>query len=273
VTRIIRHHYASITAWRAAIAKPRLRGADNDGECKAPSQTWDYGVGWDGAQHFAAVGWAEGANAIRAMVDKLRGALEPPELFAPGYDVAPFGHEVALDMGRFVDGDPEHWRVSQLRRSGKMTVAVAINASGNIAGEMMQRRSACGLAIAWVLHDAGYEVDLRGTHTSEYDETNGEVVHINRSFSLPMDPHVAAYWLAHPASARRHSFRWLEAHNVRCTRDGYGRPVDLAPEGAVYLRAISSGNADSVTPWESDESMLAEARAKLAALGSLDPTH
>lgn len=261
------HHYPTLESYRTAIALPRLEGSHCASDwAHGPSPEWDLDVGWEGAERLSREGWAEGASRVRALSEKIRDALEPPETLAPAYDVAPFGVDVQLDMGRFVDGDPEHWRINVPRRGGKVTVAVSIGAASLAHADQMLRRGSAGLAIAWVLHDAGYEVDLIGVRVNTND---GGGAPTGATWRIPLEPLLTAYWLAHPASLRRHGFRWLENHHAARTRDSYGFSSAESeraqlPPGAIYLPAIRGD--DEMCQWLDDESTIARARRLLAGL-------
>ncbi|KKL48522.1 hypothetical protein LCGC14_2324660, partial [marine sediment metagenome] len=104
--------YASIGAILNAADKRPDYATGADG-LKLPSRTntaeesWDYGVGWDGALRLAREGWADGREAISALADKMReevlqdsAALEAPE----------FVHGVAgayVDVPAYLAHDPE----------------------------------------------------------------------------------------------------------------------------------------------------------------------
>lgn len=261
-------HYPSLSAYQQALAQPK------DPNSGSPStqdsrwngiepEKWDLGVGWDGAVELARTGWSDGAARVRTLAEKLRDSLEPPEYLAPAYDVAPFGPSVALDMGRYLEGDPEHWRIEAPRRGGKVIVAVSVGAPGQTDARVHSRRSAVGLAIAWILADEGYEVELRGVRANRVDSKPLS----GCSYVVPLEPYLAAFWIGHPAAHRRFWFRWVENFDPYKSKNGCGTPTleekDCLPPGTVYIPTVT-GETEHL--WSTDESAEAEARRILSSL-------
>jgi hypothetical protein len=174
------------------------------------------------------------------------------------------GH--AIDVARFVDGEPEAWlkfeEVLQESESGHKLIRIAFNysVSGHISPEVITRKGAAVAALVELLEYAGHRVELILCHAvAEYrnDEAVTETYIRMKEFDQNLDSAVLAFALAHPATLRVLTFSIMEQYPYEVRRHigvpggGYGIPAEVNKEnrGDIYIaRSLASDSQ-----WDSAE--------------------
>ena len=206
-----------------------------------------YGATWAEAVNLFEIGWEEGREFINKIVTDIENSQS--EIFKQRVEWDVQGD--AVDVGRFVSGEPEcmmKWskRKTKMRRA---RILANISVSAGINHTQIRWKGACTLALIDRLESAGIRVELdlgicyreRGYSGGE-DEIWAETINVKRS-DEPLQIDRLAFLLAHPASFRRIMFSYEEASPLRtgsgelvanehcCYGDNYyGTPVtNMAP--------------------------------------------
>lgn len=205
--------FPSWTSWLEYSRDPRAR------LCIAPCPS-DYldvgGVGWKGTRNYegafklAAEGWHEGAAAAKPLTDAL---VERIGSRIARQDVV-YGHEgVEIDMGRFCDGEPEHWQSWETSYiegpGGILRVMAAGSASSAVSADTIERRGSVLSALVQLLEYAGRRVEL-WTAVCCYGVKRGRAdfdyrIQVKAS-DQPLDMGRVAFALGHPSMLRRLGF-------------------------------------------------------------------
>lgn len=199
---------------------------------------------WDEALGLALGGWGEIRPEVDALVDKIDADIAPrlQPAFQSYFDVS----GGMVDVGRFLDGEPEcmvETRLVEIAKPGKV-IGILINGAFNCythASEIKKR----GVAIV-ALIDSLEKLQ----HSTEIDieislrEGMTVVIRVkNAADSLDID--MLMFAIAHPAAYRRIFFAYLEGHPIRKYRDlsnsNYGRPMPETTMGAELGASVVLG--------------------------------
>ena len=223
--------------------RPHRRDLSSEIDKAQPS--WDLNAGFGEACRLAREGWQQKAAELWRNVQAL--ALETEYGIRAAYDVS--GDSV--DIGRFLEGEPECMLSHEATTRNTVQVLVNISARCNAPAELLFNR---GIAIAAVIHalqGAGRNVSLMVTDTvmpsndpwsNDLHET---IVEVGTAGEY-LNPARIAFWLAHPAALRRCMFRFNEQQDSDVREkfgffhgSGYGRPTDNVQahtaEDVVYI--------------------------------------
>lgn len=193
------------------------------------------------ARGLMAEGWREGADRIRSVADHVRQAIPEAALQAikpqQVFDVA--GN--LLDVGRFLDGEPEYFvdeitpeNGERIDGNGIVRITINLSASCGIDSKQLETRGVYVAALADVLESLGYRVQIDGffADKANHIDANGKTrddLHviqfpIKRSDeSLEIDR--LSFVLAHPASLRQIGFHVQDVVGYR--DDVMGHPRTL----------------------------------------------
>lgn len=221
---------------------------------------------WSGVENrqeafkLAREGWAKGTADIKNLAMPLFNHVSKMiERLDVNHDIE--GH--AIDVARFVDGEPEAWlkfeNVIQESENGHKLIRIVFNcsASAGVDTEVINRKGAAVAALVELLEYTGHRVELILVHASEgyYRESAEQYVRL-KEFDQNLDLNVLAFALAHPSTLRVLTFSVMEqmpadARGKIGVPGSYGRPTDIIDEnqGDVYI-----GKSYSADPqWESTE--------------------
>jgi hypothetical protein len=246
-----------------------------------------------GAENFAEAvklareGWADGEAEIKEMSAPLFNHVSAMiERVDVSHDIE--GH--AIDVSRFVDGEPECWlkfeEVKVNAENGRRLVRVVFNccASAGISTEIIRRKGATIAALVELLEFAGHRVEVSvvfsvgstGARKSEKG-TVFEIGAVVKTFDQPLDAAIMAYALLHPSVLRSLMFSLMEQAPEHLRRkmgvpDGsYGtvKEIQTLDRGDVYIPSMFLDDAQ----WESAERAEAWLIKQLETLGiKLDKT-
>lgn len=206
----------------------------------------------------ATEGWTE----LRPRVDNIltdvteRLADKLSELYKPMYD---FGGAY-VDMGRFVEGDPEcmvNFSASADNGIGRVIkVVVAGTASAYIQAEWLMARGVAVLSLIDTINKLGFGVELWWDSTISGDENNAYTTAVKLHDSADtLDINSVMFALAHPSMLRRLTFSVQEqsetAHQQHATLgSGYGVPhkmgLPMVDDYDVIVEKLQDGSGDIV---------------------------
>lgn len=261
--QITRH----LGGWEEFLALSAL----SDGT-RGSSHEHESGRGWrdtatfEDAVKLARNGWPQGAERLADLTARLEGRLQNrAAVKLPGYSVVGPG---VLDMGRYLMGHPEPYMVwvdsdetQDINPDRVLRILCNGTANGGAGSEVIWNRGAAAAVIADLAESQGVRVEIELVFANQ--SWNGS----HSKFYVPLkraQDHVPAellaFALAHPSSLRRLMFGVWETLSPaeRTALDigrGYGNALDVDPDGAIYMPAISFGgdanfhSAESTAAW------------------------
>ena len=244
------------------------------------AEDWDLGAGWEGALDFAARGWKEGRQGLRAAAATLDGEFHPrpPQAFDVAGDW--------LDVPSAIAGDPEQWGYDEEApgRARIIRLGIPLSASWTVPASTLRNRGAAIAAIIDGLESEGIrcEVDAYSVHEGGA-EAQAVIIHRVKEAGAHLSLDRLAASIIHPGTFRRLHFAGLEhlggesiaGFDVDDLRHGYGIPADFRdpfrracdPSGTYHLPLTSTG--DFATPEKARETI----RAQMKELGfDFDPS-
>jgi len=218
---------------------------DNASRSEERADSWDFGLGFDGAIQLGHRGWPEGARQVHAMIEEMgiRKRQAVPELafsrVGPG----------VLDLNRLRQGHPMPWQVwvdgdrtRDTNQGGVVTVVVNACASAMMSADKYMQKGVVVCALVDLLERHNMRVELvMGIATTSYSKGITIRVLLKRpGDALNMDR--VAFAIAHPACFRRLGLSVLE-HSPKKYRDGvgihsssgYGRVLDMTEPNAIVI--------------------------------------
>ena len=207
-------------------------------------------------------GYREGADRIRAVAERVQQAIpesllqqvKPQQI----WDVT--GEQ--LDVGRFLDGEPECFmdefipeRGERLDGNGIIRITANLTASCGVNAKELERRGVYAVALADVLESLGYRVEITGVICSECNHIDATGRRKNGTHVLlfpvkasdqPLEIDRLAFTLAHPASFRTLGFNVMDVVGYRDS--GRGRPHDLPQKfrGDINVGKLAWRSEDDV---------------------------
>lgn len=193
-------------------------------------------------------GWPQGTKSIKDMATPMFNHVSKMiERVEVNHDIE--GH--AIDVARFVDGEPEAWlkfeNVIQEAENGHRMIRIAFNVSvsAGVNTEVIIRKGAAAAALVELLEYAGHRVELIVCHSAKNygGDTTEEYIRL-KEFDQNLDINVLSFALAHPAMLRCLVFSVNEQYPMETVRamgyrrsDTYGRPTDIPEEnqGDIYI--------------------------------------
>jgi hypothetical protein len=231
--------------------KERPRRDDLASHNNASSESWDLNTSFSEASDLALVGWQEKAEELWRYVKAL--APKTDTGIAERFDVS----GGAVDVGRFLSGEPECMLTQTVTPLSAVKIMVNISASAGIDARLLFNR---GIALAAIIHSlqsSGRSVSLsvgESVQSSSYtQDIHNTVIELQR-FGEYINPGRLAFWVAHPAALRRCIFRYNEQQDGEILRrmgfyddgGGYGQPRDfdpsIVPQEAVALPHLEYSN-------------------------------
>ncbi len=207
-------------------------------------------VNMDEALKLAERGWPEGARQARTLSDKVLARLNSQGVRDdPHYDVV----GGALDIERYLSGEPEHWYTLQRTDGGSNVVTrhltLVFNAGVNWhwSPEEMIARAIPAIALVDALERLGHRVRVIVGVSTDGTQLTAHWRICIKEHDQVMDIDRLAFWLGHPAVLRRFYFAAVETTEDKNIRDrlhidlGYGTPRDLPVEdqGDIYVGVTS----------------------------------
>lgn len=223
------------------LEMPKADGAGNQSVNNDAMESWDLGMGFDGAMHAYRGGWAEGAQKAEELAERI----------VP----RPIGRRTTLvrdvvgalpNVGAYLAGAPNSmYRVSKKTAHARPYVhiytSIGFSATCN-ANDAFDRGCAL-VALIDALEIAGcrVKVTLMRPSTPSYgargkgSRSRYCMRFMVKDYGDRLDIDQLIFTAAHPAFCRRITFRlqenWHEAPGaVRDTRGGYGRPREIEQE-------------------------------------------
>lgn len=199
-----------------------------------------------------------GWTAIRPEVDDILGELTDrladklDNLYKPMYD---FGGAY-VDMGRFVEGDPECMVTFQAVPAGAMgrviKIAVSGTASSFIDPEDIKKRGISIISLVDTINKLGFGVELWWDSTIQHSGRHSTAVKLHDSADT-LDINSVMFALAHPSMLRRLTFSVQEQSSHAKEQNvggGYGVPSTMGIVEAfdfdVTVEKLQDGRGDIV---------------------------
>lgn len=221
---------------------PRTEGASRSGEAYSASAEWDLDTGYDEAMVMVRKGWDGPRAETMAIAEQITAdAYKATAEYQPK-----LVHDFtgcAVDMGRYVSGEPECMTAFPLSpEAGKtrvVTVVVGMGGAWFIDAARMAKRGAALAALCDVLTATGRSVEIYGEWIAASPGDNSKFVSTLvkvKAADQPMDLDNLMYALAHPAFYRRAVFSVWERQSKRdvefigagCGGHGYGMNTTAA---------------------------------------------
>ena len=190
----------------------RSRAPESGGDGNSWSQVKD----WPEAMELARNGWPEGTAKIENLSTSMFTYISK---YATRPEPAYVTEGTSLDVGRWHDGEPEHWitmtESDNVLVNGKTTAKIGVNlsASCGISADVMVARGAAVVGLARLLDYLGIRTEIYIFSSISSDYRKGQKLLFSalvKSANQDFDITRLAFSLAHPAMLRRLVFAWIE---------------------------------------------------------------
>lgn len=235
---------------------------ENDRFCRF-SQTKSYGEAFG----LASSGWKDGASKLRETERQVAGLLPRGADIVGEYAEA--GDEV--DVGRYLDGEPENMIEYQLSESRKPVVrfVVSVTANSEVSTDAIFNRGAAVAAAIDALESSGVRCEVWASFDTDgaynYGIRNRAQVKV-KGDSEALDIDRLAFAVCHPSMLRRLCFRLKELDGDEMHRrmggHSYGCAIDPEPEADTIVLGCLLGPAQHV--FRTRERAAEEARRMIA---------
>lgn len=206
------------------------------------SNSWDLGLGMDGALRMAKTGWSEGMRNVMFAAQEVVAA---PRTSTIRYDVA----GEFPDVGRFVVGDPLHMRSHRKQRDHHQLVHLIVNVccSASVSASTFANYGGAVAALVDQLENRGRRVELDVVGVNSHKGRGRSICGWKvKQASDPLDLSAVAYSIAHPAAFRRLMFAMWERLPRSWEDAGYGTVAELTRKDAEKLEAPDAVLLDGV---------------------------
>jgi hypothetical protein len=200
----------------------------------------------------ASTGWSEAADRIQkysaTLSDRVASEIIRPEVR--------YGVEgLDFDIGRLMDGEPEHWvnwdePEEGQTVSGNRIVRILYNrcASWGVRGEILEAMGSAVAALVYCLELAGYRCEITvGTALDSRSGYNHYITTVVKQSNQDLDMAFIGYAVAHAACYRR-TF-WSIWSQISPSDGGHGCPIDFPAETSddydLYLEKALYDGYDS----------------------------
>lgn len=243
------------------------RKDDRHSRRKEGEDAWAGTSTYDECVDLAEKGWAKGLEYVEEVRKRMNKIISSKiKAYHPRYAEA--GDEI--DIGAYLDGDPEHWiefhEVEEEGMGGKIVrVLVNVAVSCSVEKDVFIHRGAAVVGLIEQLQQCGFSVELTLLSTTESD--SGSI----QQYEIPVkrsDEHLdgdrAAFMIIHPSILRRLVFSAKEQEETDDYIQGYGTPCNVvgATDKDFVFDRIHGG--DDMEPWKSVESAADEILGMLA---------
>lgn len=230
--------FDSVAEVLAKLNEPRTGGSGNSSTSHDPSESWDKGVGMDGATDILRRGWADGMP----VVSELLAAISVRPAKGQVIDWVQDYTGPVFDMGEYASGNPECcWDVEYKHGEGSRYLDLYFNVSlaGTIPAGVPMARASAVLALVDVLETNGIRCRvnaLMANHTQLAPKECYATIIKLKDYDEPLHFQDVAFTMGHPAMRRRIGFALDEraqAGGYAVQNSGswsYGLSYDPTPE-------------------------------------------
>lgn len=216
-----------------------------------PAQSWDLGLGYEGAVKLAKQGWLEGAQRAQEALKSFNPMTPAPVTKTDFYGYMPH-------VPRFCAGAPDsmirHARPPREGFGKVLTLIVPCNAISSVGAKYMAN---FGLAVAQYVNQLEMDrvrINIIGLMVSQLSEYRLAHAWQIKQADQPLDLAILAFAIGHPAMFRRLGFGLRERSCVS-ERYGYGSTVEgrtsdvmNCPINAYVLNGMGKANSIAKTP-------------------------
>ena len=203
---------------------------------------------WEDALELSRKGWGEIRPAVDALVEKMEAKIAPvlQPAFTSYFDVS----GGMVDVGRFMDGEPEcmvETRLIETARPGKV-ISILVNGSFNAGtqGKAIQERGAAIVALVDALEKMQHSTEI-DVEISCLEGLTTLIRVKNAEDGLDIDALMFA--IAHPSALRRIYFAYLEGHKtfgyLADSTYGASSPLKMRAEVGAAIALDSVLNMDA----------------------------
>jgi hypothetical protein len=243
--KLIRHDFATIGDYVSFLQQPHVikvhTGSDRDG-----SNVWNgYTKSLDHAVSLVETGWEEGAKKVADWSGKLGCFLEATR----AVKAEQFAWDVvgdAVDVGKYLTGEPECWVAKQDdgESISSRIVSIRLNScvSGALQADAIVARGVAVLVAVDLLESCGRRCEVIVSQSTTTHDIQADANIVVKRASEPVDLDRLAYAVAHPGFFRRLGFRFMEI----CGHSPSGCSCDSMSdngkrEGTVEIDGVVTG--------------------------------
>ena len=253
-------HFDNVTQWleflKTPVNDPALGQSSTEVEAGWQSEYAGFTRTYDlpAAIKLAEYGWEDGINRIEKMSAELSEdlvkILHVPEVL---FDV--IGDQ--LDMGRFVNGEPEEFMTlttAEVEQEPRILhIVVNVTASGGVSTETMIKKGAAVVALVDILEHHGKRIIVDVMSRTEGRGQNTTTWVRVKDSDAPVQLANLVFTLAHPSTLRRLMFNSWEhlSHDERkrggfSNVGGYGyvKEAPLKERGDIYVEGMDTRRRD-----------------------------
>lgn len=213
-----------------ALDQEPTAGANDHSVTVDADNSWDLGIGWDGAMDAYTGGWSEGAKKAYDLAERIK----PRPLENRTHLVSNVAGGVP-NVGAYLAGAPNAmYQVSKKQAKGRPYVHLymPISYSATIDANVAFDRGCALVAVADALESAGCRVKITLTRTSALSYSHRVCMRFMvKNYGDRLDVDQLIFTAAHPAMLRRLCFGLQERSRVsqvwKQTTSNYGVPTDL----------------------------------------------
>lgn len=246
------------------LADPNYSGTElasrSEGRLKWSGSTFK------GSIALARTGWADGLKKIQSCEDRINASLRA------GSDMTQFiaesGDEV--DVGLFLEGDPEHMIEYKLDENRKPVVklVVSVSFSSDVSTDTVAMRGAAICAAIDACEASNLRVELWVDFHSTWRGSRASIRTKIKDANDSLDRDRVAFTLMHKSMTRQICLRFLETHRntMDFVRNGYGYPGNPEEDDpdAVYIGAMHTED----TVWLSTSAAVAATKRLIEQLSA-----
>ena len=217
-------------------------------EQNSPSKEWDLRAGYQGSVDLSRTGWAEGAQKVDDLADKVDQVVRQ-KLPNQRLTVRPVMVGGRVSVPAYLAGHPKQYLTLKREPATCKTITINLNncVSASVDANTFMLRGIAVAALVRVLERKRVKVEVVTTMSTKTDVPGGRVcaaVVVKKAADKLM-PDSIAFALAHPACFRRNGFASFEAQAAACNGDlgwGYGMPTPVHIPDAINIDTMPCYN-------------------------------
>lgn len=234
-------------------------GNIQNSEANSPSKEWDLYLGYQGSVDLSRIGWAEGAQKVDDLADKVDQIVRqklPNQRLA----VRPVMVGGRVSVPAYLSGHPKQYLSLKREPATCKTITINLNncVSASVDANTFMLRGIAVAALVRVLERKRVKCEVVTTMSTKTSVPGGRVcaaVVVKKAADKLM-PDSIAFALAHPACFRRNGFATFEGQAAACRGDlgwGYGMPTPVHIPGAVNIDTMPCYSDDQMQTYVEEQ--------------------